>query len=108
MDFFIKQKRERPDELAKLLALLETTANHGTPKNKQKCRLLEDKIYEFKTTGGLRLLFFLDKGQLIVATHGYIKQKQKMPPGELKRAKRIREEYLEAKEQDRIETERSD
>jgi hypothetical protein len=31
-----------------------------------------------------------------------------MPPGELKRAKRIREEYLEAKEQDRIETERSD
>ena len=52
-----------------------------------------DGLYEFKTGGGLRLFCFFDGGQLIVCTHGLVKQRQKADPEEIKRAKNLKTDY---------------
>ena len=65
---------------------------------------LESEIWEFRTKfSGLqyRLLAFWDKSDkhdiLILATHGFIKITNNIPTKEIKKAKRIREQYFETK-----------
>jgi phage-related protein len=65
---------------------------------------LEDDIWEFRTKYlGLqyRLLAFWDKSDsketLVFATHGFVKKVDKVPKGEIERAKRIRENYFNNK-----------
>ena len=66
---------------------------------------LEDDIWEFGTLyQGLnyRLLSFWDKtdsqNTLVVATHGLIKKRNKVPESEIQKAKQIRKKYFEDKE----------
>jgi len=97
--FFQEQAQQRPTDVAKLGALLTETAKSGPPHNDQKFKDLPgtDGIYEFKTSGGLRLLSFWDDGSLIICTHGYLKGSKKAPKNEIQRAKRIKREYFDAK-----------
>ena len=97
--FFQEQAGIRPGEMEKLAALLTETAKNGPPHNDQKFNDLPgtDGVYEFKTTGGLRLLCFWDDGKLIVCTHGYLKSSQKTPKSQIQRAERIKRDYFEAK-----------
>jgi phage-related protein len=66
---------------------------------------LKDDIWEFRTLyQGLkyRLLSFWDKtdseNKLVVATHGLIKKRSKVPESEIQKAKQIRIKYFEDKE----------
>jgi phage-related protein len=66
---------------------------------------LKDDIWEFRTLyQGLkyRLLAFWDKtdteNTLVVATHGIIKKRSKVPESEIQKAKQIRMRYFEDKE----------
>jgi mRNA-degrading endonuclease RelE of RelBE toxin-antitoxin system len=97
--FFQEHARLRPKEFDKLSALLQRVANDGPPNDTDKFKELkgEDGICEFKTSGGLRLLCFWDDGNLIVTTHGYLKDKQKAPKRELERAQKLRSNYFAAK-----------
>lgn len=59
---------------------------------------LNDHIWEFRTQfQGMtyRLLAFWDKdtGNLVIATHGFIKKTQKTPENEIDRAEALRKEY---------------
>ncbi|MEO6833863.1 MAG: type II toxin-antitoxin system RelE/ParE family toxin, partial [Chitinophagaceae bacterium] len=63
---------------------------------------LNDLIWEFRTlyTGkSYRFFAFWDKTQenetLVIATHGILKKTQKTPPREIRKAEKIRKEYLE-------------
>lgn len=96
--FFDEQRRDRPGELQKLLTLIKTVSNKGISHNSQKCRYFnEQKLFEFKTPGGLRLFAFWGAEQsLVVCSHGFVKQSQKTPPKELRRATRARETYFES------------
>lgn len=65
---------------------------------------LNDNIWEFRTLfNGLqyRLLAFWDKTTpkttLVIATHGFIKKQDKVPPNEINRAEEIRKKYFESK-----------
>ena len=92
-------KRNDEKAFAKISALLDRTANHGTVKNEQKYRYFrKEKIFEFKTTDGARVMGFWDEGQLIVCSHGFLKKSQKTPPGEIDRAVESRSVYFEAKQ----------
>ncbi len=97
--FFQEHANLRPKEFEKLSALLTRTADHGPPIDTDKFKSLkgEDDLWEFKTSGGLRLICFWDEGNLIVTTHGYLKDKQKAPKRELARAEQLRKDYFSAK-----------
>jgi len=97
LDFLEEMSGKRRKEVDKLNALIERSLEHGVPKNKQKCRTLGNGIYEFKTTGGLRLVWFWDEGQMIICTHGFKKSSQKTPPGQRERALAKKADYFEAK-----------
>ena len=56
-----------------LTNLLARHASDGPIRNRQKCRLLRDGIYEFKDgkDGGYRLLWFYAPGQRSILCHGF-------------------------------------
>lgn len=95
--FFSEINKSNKTELAKLLALLKRTAEHGPPQIETKFKHLRDEIYEFKTHGGLRLLAFFDENFLVICTHGFHKKQQKTPPEQITRALTLRAVYMEAK-----------
>jgi phage-related protein len=56
-----------------------------------------DGIYEVRvimTFKSIRILCFLDKGNLIVLTNCFIKKTQKTPRKEIKLAEKLKKEYL--------------
>ncbi|WP_372796436.1 type II toxin-antitoxin system RelE/ParE family toxin [Pontiella sp.] len=88
---------KKPKELDKLNALLARTLEHGVPKNRQKCNTLGNGLFEFKTRGGLRLVWFWDEQKMIVCTHGFTKARPKTPRKEIEKALARKADYFEAK-----------
>lgn len=60
LGFLNEIRKSDPSELAKLTRLFDWTAANGRLSNRQKFKLLVDKIWEFKTFGGVRVLCFFD------------------------------------------------
>ncbi|MBR4515337.1 MAG: type II toxin-antitoxin system RelE/ParE family toxin [Lachnospiraceae bacterium] len=57
---------------------------------------LEDGIFELRTIEGsdiVRILYFFDKGKIIIATNGFVKKQQKTPRNEIELAKKRRTDY---------------
>jgi len=97
IDFLEEMEQKRPKEVAKMAALLDRVIEHGIPKDKQKCRTLGNKLYEFKTRGGLRIVWFWDEEKMVICTHGFKKSTQKTPRGQIERALSKKADYFEAK-----------
>lgn len=86
----------------RMLALLrEFVANEGPPRSTDRCHKLRDEIWEF-IAGRLRVLWFHDRGRVIVCAHGFVKRGQKTPAQELGRAEAAAKEYGEARRQGRV------
>jgi phage-related protein len=73
-------------------------------KDKELFKPLEDNIWEFRTLylkKKIRLFAFWDKEDkektLVIATHGIIKKRSKVPKKEIEKAKRIRTNYFNSK-----------
>jgi phage-related protein len=96
-DFLTTAANLQPDEFAKLTKLLDHSCDHGLPKNKQKVNTLGDGLFEFKTIGGLRLIWFWDANRIILCTHGFLKKRQTTPPGEPATAAKWKKAYETAK-----------
>jgi len=75
----------------KMLALLKRSADHGLPQNIEKFRHIRDGLYEFKTFG-VRLFCFLQKGRIIILTHGALKKRQKGDADTYEKAFRLMKE----------------
>lgn len=72
--------------------------------DKELFKKLSDDIWEFRTIYQgfkYRLLAFWDKdtGNLVIATHGFIKKTQKTPESELARAEALRNIYYNKKKE---------
>lgn len=70
--------------------------------DKELFKKLNDDIWEFRTIYQgfkYRLLAFWDKdtGNLVIATHGFVKKTQKTPDSELARAEALRKKYYNEK-----------
>ena len=87
-----------PREWPKLVRILDYVVDAGPPKDAEKSKPLREGIFEFRTKGGLRLLWFYDEGRVVICVNGYIKQGQKTPPQEINDAIQWRNKYLEAKQ----------
>jgi len=77
----------------RLIALLEHTAEHGPPTNREKFQKLDGDIFEFKSYQD-RILCFFQPRKVLVLTHGFRKKKDRAPKEEIERAERLRKEYL--------------
>ncbi len=64
--------------------------------SKTVCHAVSDDIWQI-TSDQIRILWFYDEGCLIICTHFFVKKTQKTPPGEIARAKRIRDAYFKDK-----------
>src|SRR5438128_11587948 len=87
-----------PKEWPKMVRILDYVIEAGLPKDAEKSKQLREGIFEFRTKGGLRLLWFYDEGRVVICVNGYIKQGQKTPPQEINDAIQWRNKYLEAKQ----------
>ena len=70
------------------------------PKKFYKMLESTDGIWEVRvitTFKSIRILCFQDKGNLIVLTNCFIKKTQKTPTKEIKKAERLKKEYLNEK-----------
>ena len=76
------------------MALLE---KKGTELRLPDSEHLDDGIFELRTKQGrniIRNLYFFFVGNKIIITHGFRKKTQKVPSGEIERAKEYRKDYL--------------
>lgn len=71
--------------------------DHGQIRDLTKCRLLEDGIFEYKALDGGRIAWFYEPGFLVICACGVVKKKQKADPEFIRRAKAMRDRYLEEK-----------
>jgi phage-related protein len=90
-----------------MLELLERVSISGPPRNKDICHQIQGDIYEF-IKRRLRVLWFYDKGRIIICTHGFVKDTQKTPRIEIAKAVRIKEQYFAAKSRNDLEIEEDD
>ena len=76
------------------IGLLETNGNMLTMPYSEH---LQDGIFELRTKQGSnisRVLYFFYVGKKIILTHGFNKKTNKVPPGEIAKAKKYLDIYL--------------
>ena len=86
---------------AKVVANLHLLEEYGNLAREPLSKELEDGIFELRSGEGnniVRILYFFDKEQIIIATNGFVKKQQKTPRGEIDLAKQRRIDYHSRKE----------
>lgn len=86
---------------AKLLYVLVEASKQGPRLRAPLSKPLGQGLHELRAKQGsniARLIFFFDKGKLLLVTNGFIKDTQKTPLKELERALKIKQFYLRSKE----------
>jgi len=100
LDFLMDLDPSQRKVVGKMMALLRGfVPEQGPPShNKQQSNVLEDGLFEFKV-GQVRVLYFYDEEEraVVVCTHAFFKRTQTTPKREIKRAKRVRGEYNDAR-----------
>lgn len=95
VEFLKELQQDGNNDAARLVFLFKKTASNGPPSNIQQCRHERGGIYAFKAPNGARVLWFYDKGKIIICTHGFTKKTDKVDPAELDKADSIRKKYKE-------------
>ena len=97
-EFQQEAMRRAPNEWPKMVRILDYVVEAGPPKDAEKSKQLREGIFEFRTKGGLRLLWFYDEGRVVICVNGYIKQGQKTPSQQIDEAIQWKSRYFEAKQ----------
>jgi hypothetical protein len=97
LEFQGEALRRAAREWPKLVRIIDYMADAGPPKDEEKSKRLREGIFEFRTKGGLRLLWFYDEGRVVICVNGYIKQGQKIPNAEIDAAIQWKNKYFTAK-----------
>lgn len=88
---FLNELSEK--EKSKIIPRLLYTAHNGLIRNEQQFKNIGNGIFEFKGFQS-RLLCFLDKGNMVILSHGCIKKRDKLDPAEIKKAIKRKDEYI--------------
>lgn len=89
----IKPKKAQAKVIARILLLEEL----GHELRRPHADYLEDGIYELRErykTNQYRILFFFAGKDIVILTHGLVKNTDEVPPTEIQRAKKFRQLYL--------------
>jgi len=90
-------RRDDPMEYARLMRAFERLSASGPPRNVPRSRALAHGIFELKTRGGVRVLYFFDEGRAVVCCEALPKPKQRGLAVAIDRAARMRWRYLNDK-----------
>lgn len=98
-EFIQKLLKERLKEFNSLVSLLQHLAHGGQIRNEEKCKHItgSNGLFELKPSKQARLIFFYDKGKVVVCTNGFIKKQGRIPPMELDKAHKLQKLYLDSK-----------
>jgi len=102
-EFIDRLETDSQSDYDQVMAQLRWAAVNGPPRNDKKSRPLADKIFEFKTRGGIRIPYFYDKDRLIICTEAMRKPKKTELRAVIARALATRERYFEAKRRGAVE-----
>jgi phage-related protein len=91
--FLDELQRNDADEYARLDRRISQLAERGASRRKTEFNDLGDGLYELKTRGGARIIFFYDAGRLVICTQGFAKKSQKTPKRELEKALERKKAY---------------
>lgn len=83
-------------------ALLGHVAQSGPRLNSNLSHQLRGDIYEF-IKGRIRVLYFCERGRVIVCTHALIKKKQEIGNAEINRAEEVMRIYRDALQRNTLE-----
>ena len=92
---FIEARSKR--DQAKLLSWIALLADYGPHLPRPHADLLEDGIHELRVSlsgDKVRCLYFFCFRNLIVITHAFIKTTGRVPRNEIRKAQRIRNDFL--------------
>lgn len=102
VEFLAALKQVNPSEHDKIWSRINRTADHGRINNPQQCRPLEgdtaNGLFELKTSGGFRVIWFYDRGRVVVCTHAFGKCSTKELKKEIQKAQSIRATYFKEKQ----------
>lgn len=97
LDLATGLRRDDPGEYARLLRAFERLSASGPPRNVRRSRALAHGIFELKTSGGTRVLYFFDEARVVVCSEAMPKPKQRGLALAIERAARTRWRYLNDK-----------
>jgi phage-related protein len=81
----------------RLLRLLQRIADEGIPRNTEISHKLDGDVWEL-IQGDLRLLYFRDRGRVVVCSHALVKRGRKVPRGDVDQAQARCNAYRTARE----------
>ena len=90
-----------PKMKAKVFGRIELLEANGSLLGMPFARHVEDGIWELRTPQGndiTRVLYFFTQGKKVWLTNGFVKKTQRTPPAEIKRAKKIRQDWRDKHE----------
>ncbi|MCJ7795880.1 MAG: hypothetical protein MUQ56_03805 [Thermoleophilia bacterium] len=87
-------KRGAVQTHGKVVNALRKVATDGLPQNEEQCKRHEDDLWYLKR--GQPRLFFIIRGRNLYFLSAYPKKSARLDPREVKRARRIRDEYLKS------------
>ena len=82
---------------AKVVSDMQLLEEYGYLAREPLSKSLGDCIFELRSKVGtdiVRILYFFDKEQIIIATNGFVKKQQRTPKKEIALAKQRRTNYL--------------
>ena len=97
-DFLSKQPQKVQDKIFKVLEAVETLER--IPSNYLKQITGTNGLYEARIQLGSdiwRVFCFFDEGKLVILLSGFRKKTQKTPGGEIEKALKLMNEYIESK-----------
>lgn len=95
--FITALERDDPAEHARIMRRLEQLAEHGPSRKKNEFNILDDGLYEAKSKGGGRIIFFYDTGKIVICAAGFRKKSKRTPKNVLKKAQARKKAYQKQK-----------
>lgn len=88
-NFFQDLERKKK---ARILRVIKRYADFGKINNREQFRKVEGDLWEFKNYQTRIIMYHCTRG-VIALTNGFIKKGDRIPPAEISRANRIKQEY---------------
>jgi phage-related protein len=96
LEIFLGDRSQLGKDKDRMLRRLEAMADHGPQYLPDISHQIEPEIWQTEQ-GRVRILWFYDRGRVIVCSHGFIKQTRKTPEAERAMARQTLWEYRAAR-----------